>query len=351
MAARRIGRRAAETVAGLRPRSPASDRYPPMIRSPSRRRTRLFLASLLLATAGAAAAQAPPVDLRSQVDGARLGAGYAQLIGLAATPDIAAASYTIDSDADEPTIDVFRLPYQARWTSLGEGSDLYWRVAGAYLRLRDDFATPLPLPGGSIDSRWTAYSASGGLLARIALGNGFSVEPALDVGVARLENDASYGGTSSFLRPLLDGLLFNWRSTAWLVTPSIALGWSAGVGSGTASVRGHVARAWIGSFDESDPVQAFDETANVYSIRAHYTQPTGHRIAGRALSWVVSGGYAGFFGANRDALGFTSIAEIGAGVELPIDADRPGSDRLRLAAGYLVGPDVRGWTIGLSVPY
>jgi hypothetical protein len=71
-----------------------------------------------LLAAASVNAQTVPVDVRALVNGARLGAGYAQIIGLAATPDIAAASYEIDSTANKPTLDVFRLPYQSRWLAL-----------------------------------------------------------------------------------------------------------------------------------------------------------------------------------------------------------------------------------------
>jgi len=322
-----------------------------MMRSILRRGSRLGSAVLLLAAASGNA-QTVPVDVRALVNGARLGAGYAQIIGLAATPDIAAASYEIDSSAKKPTLDVFRLPYQSRWLALSQETDLYWRVAGGYLRLKEDFAISLaPGDSGTIGSKWTAYSASGGLLAKVRLGNGFTLEPALDVGVARLENGASYGGAATALQPLLDGLLFNWQTNAWLVTPSIGLGWATANDDARTTVRGHVARSWISSFDESDPAQSFREAANIYSIRADYSKPAGFTIAERALNWVIYAGYAGFFGAKSDALGFTSVAEIGGGIELPIHTDRPQSERVRFAAGYLFGPDVTGWTVGLSVQY
>jgi hypothetical protein len=326
-----------------------------MARRTSSRCARACRAGAILATclmAGTGAAQITPPDVRARVDSASLGTGYAQIIGLAATPDIAAAQYEIDSDTTRPKFDVFRLPYQAKWMALSPDSDLYWRIAGGYLRLKDDFSVTLAgRAPGSIDSTWTAYSASAGLLAKIRLGNGFTLEPALDVGVARLENSATYDGGAAALKPLLNGILFDWQTDAWLVTPSLALEWATNVGEAKATVRGHVARSWISSFDASDPAQSFNEAANVYSIRADYARPTGLVVADRAVDWVVYGGYAGFFGANRDALGFTSVAEVGGGVEAPFAADRPKGERLRLAAGYLFGPDVRGWTIGLSLEY
>ena len=113
----------------------------------------------------------------------------------------------------------------------------------------------------------------------------------------------------------------------------------------------HVGRSWINSFGESNAAQEFNEAANACSVRVDYARPTGVQFADRGLDWVIFGGYAGFFGANRDALGFSSVGEIGAGFELPLGGDSGQSSHLRLSAGYLSGPDVRGWSVGLGVRY
>jgi hypothetical protein len=313
---------------------------------------RAWFGAFLLVVACPLAAQTLPEQIRPVVESARLGTGYAQLINLSATPDVSAASYRIDTDGSSPTLDVLRLPYQARWLALSPDADLYWKVAGGYLKFKDDFPfDPSPSVSGSIGSKWSAYSVTGGLLAKLRLGHSFTLEPALDFGVARLDNQASYAGAATALQPFLDGLMFNWETSAWLTTPSLALEWSAAEATGKATVRGHVARSWVSSFDATDPVQEFNETANICSIRAEYVMPSDLRAFGRPLGWVVYGGYAGFFGANRNALGFTSVAEIGAGLEVPVSPDRQDSERVRLAAGYLVGADVTGWTVGVSLGY
>jgi len=54
---------------------------------------RVVMGCLAAALAGPLAAQAPPDSIRSRIEGARLGTGYAQILNLAATPDLSAASY------------------------------------------------------------------------------------------------------------------------------------------------------------------------------------------------------------------------------------------------------------------
>lgn len=283
---------------------------------------------------------------------ARFGSGYAQMLNLAATPDIGAAHYEIHEGEPEVSADIVRVPYQARWLALTPDADLHWKVAGGYLQLKSDFPLSSMPPNidGSISSKWSAYSLSGGLLAKVRLGNGFTLEPALDIGVARLTNRAEYAGTATILQPLLDGLLLNWQTNAWLTTPSIGLEWRTAELAPRISVRGRFARAWISSFSESHPSLKFDETSNVYSIRAERGAPTAVHVLGHPVDWVLYGGYSGFVGANRRALDFTSVAEVGIGAELLASSGSERSNRVRLGASYLFG-SIRGWTISMSLQH
>lgn len=298
------------------------------------------------------AAPAPAQSSRDIIAGARLAPGYAQILNLAATPDISAAKYNVTDNSSQLSINVLRIPYESRWLALSSDSDLYWRVAGGYLTTKSDFVANDPAVGyGSISSKWSAYSFTGGLLAKIRFGEGFTFVPALDVGAARLDNQADYAGAATALQPALDGLLFNWRSSAWLVTPNVGLEWSHSNANRTYSVRGHAAWSWISSFAEADPVLKFNETAGVYSIRAERVAPTGKRVYDRSLSWVLYGGYAGFFGPNRNSLGFTSVAETGLGLEAPLSTSPDKPEHIRLGASYLFGPNVTGWTVSAGLKY
>jgi len=300
----------------------------------------------------AESAAAQQQQVRDAVVGARLGAGYAGLLNLAATPDISAATYHVTNPELATDIDVLRVPYEHRLATLSSKADLYWKVAGAYLTSKQDLPMSIPpFAPGSIDSKWTAYSLTGGLSAKIALGSGFTLVPGLDLSVARLENSADYMGGATLLQPFLDNLLFNWHTNAYLVTPNLGLVWNLVEADRRINVGAHVSWSWISSFDASDSALKFNETMGVYSIRADYAAPTGMKVFQRPLDWVVLTSYAGFFGGNRDALGFTSVAEVGAGVEIPISKNLANPKRVRISASYLFGDHVTGWTVGLGLRY
>ena len=57
------------------------------------------------------------------------------------------------------------------------------------------------------------------------------------------------------------------------------------------TLRAHTAWTWVHSFDESDPVIRFRETAGTWSIRGDYVTPIGMAVAGRTLYYSANAGY------------------------------------------------------------
>ncbi|CAB3788376.1 hypothetical protein LMG28688_02676 [Paraburkholderia caffeinitolerans] len=310
---------------------------------------RCLVVLFTLTCAASAAAQ----SVRDIIGAARLGSGYAQMLNLVATPDISSAHLDV-SDGDTPqSLNVTRVPYEGNLVTFSDRNSLGWRVSGGYFRDKGELTgDALNGAAGSITSKWSAFSATGGLFLESKLGYGLTFEPGLDVSVARLLNDTSYAGAATSLQPALDGPLFNWHENAWLITPNAALEWSANLApERTLTVRGHVAWSWISSFGESDPLLRFRETAGSWSIQSTYSAPTGARLFARPLNYVVNAGYGGFFGPNHDALGFSTVANIGGGFELPLSSSDAQSKRVRAGAAWLFGPHVHGWTVSLGLTY
>jgi hypothetical protein len=306
-----------------------------------------FAALVATAFAGAQAARADSVG--DQLSAARLGSGYAQMLNLAATPDVSAARYDVDT-RPATTINVVRLPYETTVASLMPGVELLVRAAVGYMSYEGRFPVDIGGPGtGAVDAQWSAASLTGGLGLRVGLGSGWSFLPALDFSVARLENRASYVGSAGPLAPLFDGRLFNWGTDATLVTPNAGLQWLDASAARVLSLRGHVAWSSVRSHGTSDPVLAFDESASAWSVRAERLAPTGIDVFGMPLDWAIVAGAAGFFGPNRDILGFSHVAELGAALEIPVSRRSPG--RLRVGASALAGQDVSGWTVSLGMRF
>lgn len=280
----------------------------------------------------------------------QLGPGYAQLLNLTSSPDVSTAHYNVDTSPEKLAIQVGRIGHEQRWRTLSETTELHWRGAGGYTSMRTGFPTTVAGPG-EISSTWRAASLTAGVVAKIRLGQEFTLLPALDVGVARLENHAKYSGAAIALKPFLDGRLFDWGTNATLITPNVGLEWIRRHDDRTTAIRLHAAWSRIATFGEADPALSFREFAGVASIRAEHVAPTTLRVAERPLRWVAFGGHSAFFGPNREALGFPSVSEFGLGIELPIVPGDAASKRVRLAGSYLVGPSVHGWSVSVGMQY
>jgi hypothetical protein len=309
---------------------------------------RVSLGVLLLAATLPAAGQ----SIDSAISGANLGPGYAQLLNLTSAPDISTAHYKVRTEPDDLYIQVGRLTHEERWRALSENVDLFWRGGGGYSRMRAKFPTGTPSTGaGLVDSTWWAVGLTAGLLAKVRLDDEFTLLPAFDVGVARLENHTKYSGSATSLQPFLDGRLFGWGADATLLTPNIGLEWLRKHDDRVTTVRLHAAWSRIATYGEADPALKFREGGGVMSIRGEHVAPTTLRVMERPLRWVVFGGHSSFFGPNRAVLGFPSVSEFGLGLELPLMAGDAASKRVRFAGSYLVGPNVHGWSVALSMQY
>ena len=203
--------------------------------------------------------------------------------------------------------------------------------------MKDTLTVQVFQVGGTVHSRWTAWSATAGCI-RTELDR--PPHPACArLRLRRLDNSGSYRGPAVDLKPVLDGLLFNWNMYAWLVTPSLAMEWADVTPERRMRIRTHAAYSWIQSFDESNRVLGFRENAGTYSVRGEYAAPTGLRIIDRSVDWVGFASYGGFFGGNRGALGFTTVSEVGAGLESPFDKGNPLGQQVRVSAELPVRPE------------
>lgn len=299
------------------------------------------------------AAPAVAQSTRDLIGAARLGSGYSQIVNLSATPDISSAHLDISDGAVPQSLTVTRIPYEGSLLTFSDRNSIGWRVSGGYFHEKADFMISAPNgAAGSIVSKWSAFSATGGLFLKSKLGYGFTFEPGLDLSVARLLNDASYAGAATSLKPVIDGPLLNWHENAWLITPNAALEWTTNIAQAqTLTIRGHIAWSWVSSFDESDPLLRFRETAGSWSIQSSYSGPTGARLFARPLNYVVNAGYGGFFGPNYGALGFSTLANVGGGFEIPLSSQDAQSKRLRVGAAYVFGHHVSGWAVSLGLAY
>lgn len=282
--------------------------------------------------------------------GARLAPAYAQMQNLTLVPDLSTAHYRVDDGSGRMHVDVTRLGYETPVADLGQGSALLARLTAGHLRMTTDLPVAVSGPG-NVATQWSAYGISGGVAGRFELGHGVTVVPALDAGLTRLANQSDYSGSGVLLQPFLDGPIFNWNSDAWVLTPHLGIDWVPDTPGRRIAVHAHTAWSRVATYGESDRARRFTETAGVYSVRAEHAMPTTLRLFERQVEWALFGGHSGFLGPGRSTLGFSSVAEVGIGLQVPLSSKSEASKRLRVGFSYLFGTHVRGWTVSMGLPY
>lgn len=281
--------------------------------------------------------------------GARLGPAYAQMVNLSNTPDLSTARYHIDTSPSRTHLDVTRVPLSGGKFEWSESTEIVTRLTAGYMRLSSEIPTA-GLPGGRIDTSWTAVGLAGGVAARIGLPGGYTFVPGFDVGASHLENRTSYLGAANVLQPLFDGSLFNWRSHAWQVSPGVGLEWLSETLERRLEVRSHLGWSRVASFGESDPSLQFRRSVGALSIRVDRTSPASWTLFDFPPAWVLLAGHTVFLGPSRNVIGFTWVSELGGGLEWP--ARSAGSDsRIRATISALFGDNVRGLRAGLGLEF
>ena len=309
-----------------------------------------------LGAPGAACAQSDDLidairDLaKESFDPVKIGAGYAAMVDFAVSRDISSAYFYPDASDGvvDPSLTHFQFPFRFVF-----GDDrsiarpfLQGLVAHQTVESGFDYA-----PGESVASEWETwgFSLSGGY--DVPLSEHLSFLPVLSVGYGSLENRASYSGPISeqLLQPALTGLIFDWDTSAVSYGASLGLDYRRKLGGFDIEVLGSVSHHYIETVDPPNEFVDFRSRVSAFDLEANTIHPTSWKMFGNPLSIVGLFGHTRIFGPERDALGFDSFFEAGAGIDLDVSARGWKIKSLRFGAKAIFGPDVDGW--GLIVGY
>ena len=309
-----------------------------------------------LCVSGPAFAQSDdPIDAirdlaKATFDPVEIGAGYAAMVDFAVSRDISSANFYPDTSDGvvDPSLKHFQFPFRFVF---GDDASiprpfLQGLVAHQTVESGFDFA-----PGESVFSEWETwgFSLSGGY--DIPLSEHLAFLPVLSIGYGSLENRARYSGLISeqLLQPALSGLIFDWDTSAISYGASLGFDYRRKLGDFEIEVLGSVSHHYIESVDSPNEFVDFRSRVSGSDLEASTIHPTSWKMFGNPLSIVGLFGHTRIFGPERDALGFDSFFEAGAGIDLDVSARGWKIKSLRFGAKAIFGPDVDGW--GLIIGY
>lgn len=299
-------------------------------------------------------------DLRAQVRDsvgiARQAAFLAGVIDLAESPQLAAGSLTITPGTDLD-VDTWKLPWMDRFAIAGTSTEVRVEAGLGYVVGRSSLADLWSgtLQGGEteVHTRWEGLSGYLGAGPAFALAPDLRLSPIVDVSLSYLENRTRYGGPGAdFTAALFDGILFNWHATSYAVGAAAVLEHEVHLAADTSLsslVRYDV--RWFDGIRSTDPAQDVEDDLQRITLRTEFAAPTGLRLFDGPLRWNSHVGYARFLGLPTSVLGFLDYFEIGAGLETVVPVGGTPFRTMRLSGALLVGEDVHGWSLGMSVAF
>ncbi|WP_188109781.1 autotransporter outer membrane beta-barrel domain-containing protein [Pseudohalioglobus sediminis] len=279
--------------------------------------------------------------LQKEINNSNIGAGYVHMLSFFIEPNISASRLKAD-DAD---YDIFKLPLQYEIPGADDNVDVLLRATFSRARQETDFTVS---EGEDIDAKWTAASAGFGAGLRWHLSPRLSLLAGADLGVSRLKSDADYSGgfSEEILAPILDGVLFNWDTNAWVASLATGLDynwqWRERYDM---SIKGRYTYSHIASYSESRDLQGFSESTGTTSLKLDMKHPWAPKLLGRSLFGIAHVGATAFTGSNRDALGFTHFYEFGYSVGVDLSADNRFLEDISIGYQLSTGTDVDGHSI------
>jgi hypothetical protein len=274
---------------------------------------------------------------------------FAGVLGVTLSEEISGAALRVEGvgNAEDTHIQTLRAPWHDDFRVPGLHGALHLEAVAGLMRAQDEFGTDTASGFATVRQDWTLVGAQIGAGWGFPLGSSWWLRPGATLALSYLENDARYNEAGRIeLAPLIDGLLVNWDG--WAMSPAANLTVERVRDplrlDGGFEARYSLARTRV--FEASDAAQERRDSSRTLAARAALGAPTARDPQGGLRSaWDVFAGGVRFLDFERDALGFDGLLELGLGWT----QDFPRLPPLRFEAAWLVGADVRGYSLGVSL--
>ena len=294
--------------------------------------------------------------LRAEARAAKQGSAFQSLSVFGATPGVSTAIFNVDHShpGTDLTLRTLQLPFGHEFAPVFAGTRPYAELTLGYSSANESDDLHLaPAQQTTIDADFETYSVLSGVGATIAVVPYLSVQPILLAGYSRIDGDARFKGPfADELKTASTGLIKDMSIDTLLLGGALQakVAWPLDAGielTGQARVNYFYAR----NFNASDSVLETSDRFAVVTARSEVGGPAPLTIAGRQTRWIAFAGATYLPGDLKDALDFGHFFEVGGGASI---VDREMLDRVSGLSGrasMIVGEDVMGWSVGLSLDF
>ena len=289
----------------------------------------------------------------------KLASGLQSLSIFSVTPGISAAVFHPDTEdsANDSEIQTYKIPFYYDFEPFYAGVRPYTELTLSYVHVdeKDNFEV-VPGQPSKLDADIDSYSALGGIGVTIPLYRDFSLRPILLAGYSRTDIDGTFRGPfSEELETASTNLIRNADTNAWLLGGALQLNLKKYF-ENRIEILTNVRYDYLyaRTFAASDPVLESTDDFSILTSSAEISGPTPLTVFGRETRWIAFLGNTYLPGEkdNRESgIGFDYFFEIGGGAAVIDPSIIKGIAGLGLRGSLIVGEDVHGWSLGLSLEF
>lgn len=283
----------------------------------------------------------------------QLGNAFQALALFSSTPGISAAAYRVNDDGDKLYLNSYKLSPSHTFDPIDSlyGISPYIEGTLGYLD------TDQKLNFAAFDTRAAVdietFSFLGGAGVDIEIADGAIFRPIFLAGYAHISDSADVTGRFA---PEFDyagrGIVFDARIESFLLGGAAELEYVTAFGNDInffGNLRYNHFSARVVS--ASNPVLETDSNFGVFTAAAEFDGPSGLTLFDREVRWIGFGTNTYLPGDPGDSLGFSYFFELGGGVELVDRNVVSGVEGISIRSSAILGENVVGWTVGLSLEF
>jgi len=289
----------------------------------------------------------------------KLSSGLQSLSIFSVTPGVSAAIFYPDTEesANDFEIQTYKLPIFYNFEPLFSSIRPYTELTLSYVHAdeKDNFDI-VPGQPTKLVADIDAYSALGGIGATIPLYQDVSLRPILLAGYSRTNIDGTFNGPfSEKLETASTNIIRNSDTNALLFGGALQLNFKKYFENRIEiSTNVRYDYLYARTFEASDPVLESTDDFSILTSNAEISGPTPLTLFGRETRWIAFLGNTYLPGEqdNRESgIGFDYFFEIGGGAAVIDPSIVKGIAGLGLRGSVIVGEDVNGWSLGLSLEF
>ena len=227
----------------------------------------------------------------------------------------------------------------------------YGELSLSYLRATEDDVDAVLFEDTEIDFDLTTFTAQAGFGLAVPLPSSLTLRPILLLGYSHIDEDADINGAfADEFEQAAGGIFFGFEANSFLIGGAAELEHRASIADDVtldSTIRyNHIVSD---TFDASDDVLESTNDYGIWTANVRGRKKTDLTLLSREVAFIGSLGAAYFPGDTGDELLTDYFADAGLGVEIKEDRIVDGIDGFSLSGRYIFGPDVTGYSFGLSL--